>query len=595
MGCTPSEPLPDGKSRVTMTEQGVTKIEGSSAGLRFGCYRISKNSKNHGQDRFATLLRESHRPWAPDGGLEPILMGGVDTTVWNPITRGCFAIAVFDGHGETSNAADFSKDHVLKDIFLKHYADEVKGRESSPPPKSGRRQSEDKSEVSKEDSSKLMRVPSTESLKDLAAPSADLATPQKNAWDFGIVIPPKPPDNSFDYEYTASSFKQESITNEFRHALAPFLVRDNSVRGDVLMKQGEEGDEVILLFEGAMDVFVNETFVRTEADGAILGEIALLRTTVRTATVTCRSDTASFFRLSRDDWEWVLGLNPRFDVVRQVLSNLADDRAGRTAFMERLRSLPSSDESLEMESQPPSPTSSQPGSYPRPADAIISKAFVDADQMIRRKWPQERTGTTATVLLLSPRTEKTSQGTETWDATVAWVGDSRGMMISPDGNIAEITKDHNIAASEERTRILNAGSDEARLSAERKSFSIIKNREHPVTGEQGPEAVFNGDKNISLMVTRSLGDPHGAAAVLPYPEINRPRTAAEEPGVISGTRFILASDGLWDVTSSDKAARLVRGCIDPLKAAAKLAKHARGRWELKGRRDDIIVTIVDVL
>lgn len=82
-------------------------------------------------------------------------------------------------------------------------------------------------------------------------------------------------------------------------ALQPFLRKEKAVEGDVLMQQGEPGTDMIFLSEGKVGITVDDTLVRLEGGGEIIGEIALLRTTVRTATVMVRSEEVEYLRLSR--------------------------------------------------------------------------------------------------------------------------------------------------------------------------------------------------------------------------------------------------------------------------------------------------------
>src|SRR4029077_6663105 len=55
--------------------------------------------------------------------------------------------------------------------------------------------------------------------------------------------------------------------------------------GDVLMKQGDEGDEVFLLLDGVLSVEVDGESVAEVGPGAILGERALLEGGLRTSTL----------------------------------------------------------------------------------------------------------------------------------------------------------------------------------------------------------------------------------------------------------------------------------------------------------------------
>jgi hypothetical protein len=253
-------------------------------------------------------------------------------------------------------------------------------------------------------------------------------------------------------------------------------------------------------------------------------------------------------------------MDGRFEAVRQHLSDLADDRLGCTAFLERLR--PTSPAVRETRSPlPPPPPLAPPSAegkeephtapplFPRPTDAAVSSAYVDVDEDIRGKWPAMRTGTTATCVILSPAATPRNNSTTTvaaaaaaprlWDATIAWSGDSGAIAIMPSlppppplpgqqrgkqpqqqppqqqqpqqhrprlsAKHLRLTRDHHVTSAEERLRIMNASSNERRMNPS-KSFTHIQKRVSGNGHAVGPEAVMNAESGVSLMVTRSLGD-----------------------------------------------------------------------------------------
>ena len=73
-------------------------------------------------------------------------------------------------------------------------------------------------------------------------------------------------------------------------------------------------------------------------------------------------------------------------------------------------------------------------------------------------------------------------------------------------------------------------------------------------------------------MTRALGDPHGARSLIHMPEL------VGIPNVASGTRIILASDGVWDVLTNEKCAKLIMGVADVQKAAHKLVTQVHRTW-----------------
>ena len=91
-------------------------------------------------------------------------------------------------------------------------------------------------------------------------------------------------------------------------------------------------------------------------------------------------------------------------------------------------------------------------------------------------------------------------------------------------------------------------------------------------------------------VSRSVGDRGSARACVSTPEI---RTVVVPSG--SGARIMACSDGVWDVFSSEKAARRVARFVSPQGAAKRMCVFARERAEYRGMHaDDITAVVVDV-
>eukprot|EP00607_Mallomonas_marina_P001714 CAMPEP_0182436936 /NCGR_PEP_ID=MMETSP1167-20130531/84537_1 /TAXON_ID=2988 /ORGANISM="Mallomonas Sp, Strain CCMP3275" /LENGTH=325 /DNA_ID=CAMNT_0024629643 /DNA_START=173 /DNA_END=1150 /DNA_ORIENTATION=+ len=118
------------------------------------------------------------------------------------------------------------------------------------------------------------------------------------------------------------------------------------------------------------------------------------------------------------------------------------------------------------------------------------------------------------------------------------------------------------------------------------SCSFIEKRGKNKTG---PMAVF-GRYGMSLSVTRSLGDIHGPRSCSWVPDISAITIPAGHPA-----RFVLASDGFWDVLSIEAVKSLVYSYKSVDKVAALLTKRAwLKRTHLSMHIDDITVVVVDV-
>lgn len=79
---------------------------------------------------------------------------------------------------------------------------------------------------------------------------------------------------------------------ELRIFPAPAVRREFFTVGEVLFHQGDVGDRIYFVVSGEADVEVNDQLVATVGEGSVIGEIALVKETPRTATVRAKSDLA---------------------------------------------------------------------------------------------------------------------------------------------------------------------------------------------------------------------------------------------------------------------------------------------------------------
>lgn len=91
--------------------------------------------------------------------------------------------------------------------------------------------------------------------------------------------------------------------------------------GKVLMTQGERGDQLIILVDGAAEITRDGQRIRESRSGEVLGEIALLDGGPRTATVTL-SEPSRLLVLARREFH---ALMDEFPSIRlQVLASAAE-------------------------------------------------------------------------------------------------------------------------------------------------------------------------------------------------------------------------------------------------------------------------------
>lgn len=255
------------------------------------------------------------------------------------------------------------------------------------------------------------------------------------------------------------------------------------------------------------------------------------------------------------------------------------------------------------------------GSYVVPSDEAIVEAFHEMDKKIKAMHTEDpRTGTCAVVLMLGKRIipyEESERGsTDSSGSThevegiakVAWAGDSRCILVDGD-SVLDLTDDHRVDShkgEQDRIRSTDNGhrpglaDTEFWKEQEASAKDPAKLRRRTFLGrrrENGPLVLFAHSGGVSLQISRSLGDVMAARSAIPTPEI---RTIKQQ-GEFKAGRFVMASDGVWDVMESDAVAKFVRKYKDPKLAASKLAAYAKNKRVYKGLYpDDISVVVVDV-
>eukprot|EP00250_Pteridium_aquilinum_P015460 c22592_g2_i1 orf=571-1884(-) len=182
--------------------------------------------------------------------------------------------------------------------------------------------------------------------------------------------------------------------------------------------------------------------------------------------------------------------------------------------------------------------------------------FVKTDKDFQEKG--QTSGTTVTLVVV-----------DRWTVTVASVGDSRCILDPQGGEISTLTVDHRLEDNEEeRDRVTKSGGEVGRLS---------------IAGgaEIGPLRCWPG----GLCLSRSIGDVDVGEFIVPIPHVKQIKLSK------AGGRLIIASDGVWDALSNDKAAKCCRGLPADL-AAKQIVKEA---LRIRGLRDDTTCLVVDLM
>jgi len=112
--------------------------------------------------------------------------------------------------------------------------------------------------------------------------------------------------------------------------ITDLLTFRHATPGETIVKVGDPGDGVYFITEGTLKVDANGQ-IFTLAAGDFFGEIALLHTGKRTATVTAVS-TCELLFLSKQDFEKLLADN---EALHQTVSRVAQQRLGKLAVAQQ--------------------------------------------------------------------------------------------------------------------------------------------------------------------------------------------------------------------------------------------------------------------
>jgi len=83
------------------------------------------------------------------------------------------------------------------------------------------------------------------------------------------------------------------------------LFPSEAVTEDVIIQQGDEGDNFYIIDQGAVDIYVNDTKVVNLSEGGSFGELALIYGTPRAATVKAATD-VKLWGIDRDSYKRIL-------------------------------------------------------------------------------------------------------------------------------------------------------------------------------------------------------------------------------------------------------------------------------------------------
>lgn len=91
--------------------------------------------------------------------------------------------------------------------------------------------------------------------------------------------------------------------------------------GQVLFKEGEQGELMYVLISGTAEITVRGRLVETAEAGAILGEMAMIDDDIRSATVSAKTD-CKLLSIDRKRFNFLIQQTPNFSLyVMRVIAN----------------------------------------------------------------------------------------------------------------------------------------------------------------------------------------------------------------------------------------------------------------------------------
>jgi len=164
--------------------------------------------------------------------------------------------------------------------------------------------------------------------------------------------------------------------------------------------------------------------------------------------------------------------------------------------------------------------------------------------------------------------------------TVANIGDSRAMLVKKAGpnkyEPVALSLDHNPNNEEERARITSAGG---------RVLSVTYR-----DGSKGPARVWMKDVDApGLAMSRSMGD----RLVHDWGVVSTPSFVEHEVNLSEDCALVVASDGLWNVSSDKEVVKHVMCSREPSGAVGLLIRESHNHWvqSVTGYVDDTSVAV----
>jgi len=191
--------------------------------------------------------------------------------------------------------------------FLKEYFERLEKEESKKEAAQGATQTKSVAHESDEEDEQPAQMPPNNRTKRIrrGAVSAEVYTEEDAATYVKKVVPK-------DYKTMAQLSKAIQKNVLFAHLddsersdIFDAMFPVNRHAGEVIIQQGDDGDNFYIIDQGEVDIFVHGDYVSTIGEGGSFGELALIYGTPRAATVKAKND-VKLWGIDRDSYRRIL-------------------------------------------------------------------------------------------------------------------------------------------------------------------------------------------------------------------------------------------------------------------------------------------------
>ncbi|KAJ3194888.1 hypothetical protein HK101_001659 [Irineochytrium annulatum] len=119
--------------------------------------------------------------------------------------------------------------------------------------------------------------------------------------------------------------EKDGRDDAFVSRVAEVLKPEYFIEGDAVLTQGEVGNDMYFIERGSVNIVVNGKCVGALSDGAFFGEVALLDSSPRSATIRASAHT-TLYRLAKDDFTLI---SNDFEDVRRKMQSVYEERLER--------------------------------------------------------------------------------------------------------------------------------------------------------------------------------------------------------------------------------------------------------------------------